>query len=418
MLRYVLSRFVIFFGLWVVLAIHGGGKVSAQTPYDHEAPSGGSNEVRTGGPTPSPPGAAAYFVDVKNGDTLQTTTIIHFGLKGMGIAPAEVVRANSGHHHLLIDTELPPLDKPIPNDPQHLHFGAGQTEAEVTLTPGHHTLQLLLGDKDHIPHSPPVMSDRINVNVVDSSQPTVAAGRTRSPKGARVYFEYPTDGACIPEKAVIRFGLSGMGIAPAGFNKRNTGHHHLLIDTELPDLNRPIPNDQNHLHFGTGTTEAEVTLQPGRHELQLLLADSRHIPHDPPLYSKPISVFVGTCAATCFDPVTLLFASNGTVPLAGTDAGIARLRDWFGHHTDARLLVEGYADSRGSDAHNLVLSFARARSVASILAGKGISTGRMTMRAAGAAEAAAKIDAQDRRVVVSIEGLAACKSTTATTEHP
>ena len=75
----------------------------------------------------------------------------------MGVAPAGSDRPNSGHHHLLIDTELPPLDQPIPNDFNHLHFGGGQTEATITLKPGVHTLQLLLGDKDHIPHTPPAI---------------------------------------------------------------------------------------------------------------------------------------------------------------------------------------------------------------------------------------------------------------------
>ena len=102
---------------------------------------------------------------------------IRFGLRDMGVAPAGLERANSGHHHLLIDTELPPLDKPIPNDFNHLHFGAGQTEAEVTLKPGAHTLQLLLGDKDHIPHNPPVMSPRIRVLVMDEGAPKeIASG--------------------------------------------------------------------------------------------------------------------------------------------------------------------------------------------------------------------------------------------------
>lgn len=83
----------------------------------------------------------------------------------MGIAPAGVAKPNTGHHHLLIDTPLPPLDRPIPNDFNHLHFGAGQTEARINLTPGRHTLQLLLGDENHVPHDPPVMSPRIEVIV-------------------------------------------------------------------------------------------------------------------------------------------------------------------------------------------------------------------------------------------------------------
>ena len=126
-----------------------------------------AEEKRTGGPTPSPEGAEVYFSDLKDGATIPPKATIRFGLKEMGVAPAGSDRPNSGHHHLLIDTELPPLDKPIPNDFNHLHFGTGQTEAQVTLKPGPHTLQLLLGDKDHIPHNPPVMSARIRVVVAE-----------------------------------------------------------------------------------------------------------------------------------------------------------------------------------------------------------------------------------------------------------
>ena len=83
-----------------------------------------------------------------------------------------------------------------------------------------------------------------------------------------------------------------MGVAPAGIEKPNTGHHHLLIDTDLPPLNEAIPNDPKHLHFGAGQTEATVTLPLGKHKLQLLLGDYRHIPEDPPVMSEPITVTV------------------------------------------------------------------------------------------------------------------------------
>ena len=247
-----------------------------------------------GGPTPSPPGATVYFIDLTNGATIPEKSTIHFGLRGMGVAPAGSDRANSGHHHLLVDTDLPPLDQPIPNDFNHLHFGAGQTEAEVTLPPGEHTLQLLLGDKDHIPHNPPVMSERIRVQVVEAGAPAVAGARKRhpSPANAKVYFEYPTNGAYVSRTPIIRFGLIGMGVAPAGVEKANTGHHHLMIDTPLPPFDQPIPNDFNHLHFGAGQTEAQVTLPLGVHTLQLLLGDENHVPHEPPVYSKPIKVTV------------------------------------------------------------------------------------------------------------------------------
>ncbi len=139
-----------------------------------------AEERRTGGPTPSAEGAEVYFIELKDGATVPTKVTIRFGLREMGVAPAGSDRANSGHHHLLIDAELPPLDQPIANDFNHLHFGAGQTEAEIALKPGTHTLQLLLGDKDHIPHNPPVMSPRIRVVVTEGgATPAEAAAPAR-----------------------------------------------------------------------------------------------------------------------------------------------------------------------------------------------------------------------------------------------
>jgi hypothetical protein len=256
----------------------------------------GPASAATGGPTPSPPGAQVYFIGLKDGDTIPTKSTIHFGLHGMGVAPAGSDRANSGHHHLIIDAPTPALDAEIPNDFQHLHFGAGQTEAELTLTPGEHTLQLLLGDRNHIAHSPPVMSERIKVKVVEQApappQASLAGGRKPSPKDAKVYFIYPRDGSYVSPNPVIRFGLLNMGVAPAGFDKANTGHHHLLVDVDLPPLDQPVPNDFQHLHFGAGQTEAKITLPMGKHRLRLLLADASHVPHDPPVYSQEITVTV------------------------------------------------------------------------------------------------------------------------------
>jgi len=117
--------------------------------------------------TPSPPGAKVYFINLKDGQTVTSPFLIQFGLSGMGIAPAGVDKPNTGHHHLLIDTTLSgdQLKQPIPMDDTHRHFGAGQTEATITLPPGQHTLQLVLGDWSHIPHVPPVMSPVITVTV-------------------------------------------------------------------------------------------------------------------------------------------------------------------------------------------------------------------------------------------------------------
>ena len=243
--------------------------------------------------SPAPKGAKVFFIDLKDGQTISTKTTIHFGISGMELAPAGADKPNTGHHHLLIDVGLPPLDLPIPSDFNHLHFGKGQSEAELSLEPGPHTLQLLLGDYDHVPHDPPVMSPVIHVNVV---APTAQKGRTPAPPGARVFFIGLQDGQAIPATSTIHFGISGMEVAPAGSTKPNTGHHHLLIDTGMPSLDQPIPSDFNHIHFGKGQTEATLSLAPGPHTLQLLLADHNHVPHDPPVMSDVLHVTVEAAA--------------------------------------------------------------------------------------------------------------------------
>src|SRR5208337_3507280 len=176
-----------------------------------------SQSTTTGGPTPSPPGAKEEFIDLKDGAVIGPKTTGHFGLHGMGVAPAGTQRPNSGHHHLLIDTDQPPLDQPIPNDENHLHFGGGQTEVELSLPPGPHTLQLLLGDADHIPHTPPVYSDKIHVTVVESppapavvAQTAAPGARHPSPQGAREYIISPENGAYVPNTFTVRFGLEKM----------------------------------------------------------------------------------------------------------------------------------------------------------------------------------------------------------------
>ncbi|HQW81260.1 MAG TPA: DUF4399 domain-containing protein [Pseudomonadota bacterium] len=116
---------------------------------------------------------------------------------------------------------------------------------------------------------------------------------TPAPAGAGVYFIEPTDGAIVKQEFTVRFGLHGMGVAPAGIAHPNTGHHHLLIDVEAPPkAGEVIPNDTQHRHFGGGQTEAILTLAPGRHRLQLLLGDHMHRPHDPPVMSAPVTITV------------------------------------------------------------------------------------------------------------------------------
>ena len=129
--------------------------------------------------------------------------------------------------------------------------------------------------------------------ILATNSPVFAADLKPMPKDAKVYIIWPQDGQVIPGgKFWVRMGLSGAGVAPAGIDKPFTGHQHLLVDTDLPPLDEEIPNDKNHLHYGLGQTEARLELPPGRHTLQLLFADEGHVPHDPPLYSKKITIIV------------------------------------------------------------------------------------------------------------------------------
>lgn len=114
----------------------------------------------------APDGAEVYFVQPSDGDTVQSPFTVVFGLRNMGVAPAGIEKEGTGHHHLLINTEVPEdLSQPLPATDQVKHFGGGQTETELTLPPGEHTLQLLLGNYAHVPHSEPVMSEQITITV-------------------------------------------------------------------------------------------------------------------------------------------------------------------------------------------------------------------------------------------------------------
>lgn len=128
-----------------------------------------------------------------------------------------------------------------------------------------------------------------------AAMPNLPTGPTARPKDAKLYIISPKDGKKVGQKFTIRFGLKGMGVAPAAtyLNAETpTGHHHLIIDAELPNMKLPFPKDDNYRHFGGGQTEAVIELPPGKHTLQLVLADHNHVPHDPPLVSEKITVTV------------------------------------------------------------------------------------------------------------------------------
>ena len=116
--------------------------------------------------------------------------------------------------------------------------------------------------------------------------------RTASPEGAACYIISPLDGALVSSPVTVTFGLRGMGVAPSGVDKPMTGHHHLIIDAAMPAADMPVPKNTNYRHFGGGQTEVTVDLEPGKHTLQLVLGDHLHVPHDPPVVSKRITITV------------------------------------------------------------------------------------------------------------------------------
>ena len=121
----------------------------------------------------------------------------------------------------------------------------------------------------------------------------VTLPRSDSAAGARAFFITPADGETVSSPVKIEFGIEGMSVVAAGVDEMHSGHHHLIINADLPaDLGMPIPANDNYIHFGDGSTSTEVTLEPGQHTLQLLLGDHLHIPHDPPVTSEKITITV------------------------------------------------------------------------------------------------------------------------------
>lgn len=128
---------------------------------------------------------------------------------------------------------------------------------------------------------------------VDEVPPaTLTLERSASPEGASVFFITPSDGATVSNPFRVEFGIAQMSVVKAGEMATAAGHHHLLIDTEIPNLGEPVPADSRHIHFGDASTSTELTLEPGQHTLRLLFADYRHIPHDPVVQSDAITITV------------------------------------------------------------------------------------------------------------------------------
>jgi hypothetical protein len=155
------SRFLVAASLGLILSGCGQPPPPKADPASEPAAAAAPPQTRS----QAPEGASVAIISPKDGDVVSSPVTVQFDLQGMTLAPAGDATPNTGHHHLLVDVPVPDLGQPIPKDAQHLHFGQGQATAEITLAPGQHTLQLLLGDGNHVPHNPPVLSPPITITV-------------------------------------------------------------------------------------------------------------------------------------------------------------------------------------------------------------------------------------------------------------
>lgn len=162
--------------------------------------------------------------------------------------------------------------------------------------PGLMALALLLAGCGQQSAEPPAEATADDT-AAPAAEPMAAAepampSKSAAPDGARVFFITPADGDTVSSPVTVEFGIESMEVVRAGVASPNSGHHHLLVDTDLPDLGMPVPADENHIHFGDASTSTTLELEPGEHTLQLLLGDHLHIPHDPPVMSDRITITV------------------------------------------------------------------------------------------------------------------------------
>lgn len=147
-------------------AMHHGGAMSPAAPTAPVSITASTPALSSGyKKVAATPEAKVYFLNLRNGATVTNPVKVVFGLSGMGVAPAGVEKAGTGHHHLLVDVAAVDANAPLPANDQYRHFGLGQTETSVELKPGTHTLQLIVADQNHIPHHPVVISERITITV-------------------------------------------------------------------------------------------------------------------------------------------------------------------------------------------------------------------------------------------------------------
>lgn len=258
-----------------------------------------------------PPISVSFLQPTDNAIIPVTSTVI-MTATGVTIAPAGEVAEGQVHMHILIDVPFVEAGTPIPNDEQHRHFGDASTTAELGLAPGSHTLRLQAADGAHVALEGDEYRDEIVVSVTEGAAEQA------------VRFAIPTDGATVPPTFDVVMAATGLIVEPSGPINAGAGHMHILVDTDFIEPGNPIPNDDNHLHFGGAQLNTTLELEPGDHLLRLQMADGAHVALEGEQYRDEITVTVAEDApaaqiyfiapedgATVTSPVAIQMGATG-----------------------------------------------------------------------------------------------------------
>ncbi len=223
---------------------------------------------------------AVFFRQPTTNAIVPPTFTVLMGAEGLTIEPSGDIRAGAGHMHILIDTEFIPAGTVIPTDEQHLHFGDGALEAELSLSPGEHTLYLQFADGAHTALEGDQFRDTIIVFVEEDA-----------PAQSVAFFE-PLDRATVSSPVEVVMAATGLIVEPSGELNDGAGHFHILVNADFVPAGEVIPTDEQHLHYGKGQTTASLELPPGEHTLRLQFADGAHTALEGDEYRDTVTVIV------------------------------------------------------------------------------------------------------------------------------
>ena len=253
--------------------------------------------------------SAVRFAQPADGQTVPASFDLEMEAIGLVVEPSGEINEGAGHFHILVNTDFIPAGEVIPTDERHLHFGQGQTSAELQLPPGEHTLRLQFADGAHIALEGDAYRDTITV--------VVEEGGAEAHSVPSVRFAYPPDGQTVTASFAVVMEATGLVVEPSGEINEGAGHFHILVNTDFIPAGQVIPTDERHLHFGQGQTTAELQLPPGEHTLRLQFADGAHIALEGDAYRDTITVVIeGDGQSDAAEEEEDAESSQGTADLA------------------------------------------------------------------------------------------------------